>query len=55
MAKSLGPKPANQGSAGKAYVQPVRTNSTPTPKTPGKTTIKFSAQPGGTHGSGKSF
>lgn len=51
MAKSLGPKPANQGSAGKAYAQPVRTNTTPVAKAPAKTVIKFSAQPGGTRGS----
>ena len=55
MAKSLGPKPANQGSAGKAYVQPVRTNTTPSPAKPGKTTIMFSKAPSGTGGSKKSF
>lgn len=53
MAKSLGPKPANQGSAGKPNIQPVRTNSTPSPAKPGKSEIKFSAQPGGTGGSKK--
>lgn len=51
MAKSLGPKPANQGSAGKANVQPVRSTGIPSGGKPGKTDIKFSAQPSGTRGS----
>jgi hypothetical protein len=51
MAKSLGPKPANQGSAGKPYVQPVRTSGTPSAAKPGKSEIKFGVQPGGTRGS----
>ena len=55
MAKSLGPKPANQGSAGKAYVQPLRKSGTPSPAKPTTSDIKFSKQPGGTGGSKKSF
>lgn len=49
------PKPANQGSSGKAYVQPVKKSGAPAPAKPGKSEIKFSTQPSGTHGTKKSF
>lgn len=47
-------KPANQGDAGKAFVQPVKKSGTPSGvKKPGASTQMFSKQPAGTHGSGK--
>ena len=45
-----GKKPANQGSAGKAYEQPVRKSGVPGIAKPGASTIMFSAQPSGTKG-----
>jgi hypothetical protein len=48
---SGGKKPANQGSAGKAYEQPVRKSGVPSASQPGKSTIMFGKQPGGTRGS----
>lgn len=44
-------KPANQGSAGKPNVQKPRTSGVPSPSKPGKSTILFGKQPGGTRGS----
>lgn len=46
-----GKKPANQGSAGKAYEQPVRKSGVPSASKPGMSTIMFGKQPGGTRGS----
>jgi hypothetical protein len=48
---SGGKKPANQGSAGKAYEQPVRKSGVPKAAKPGMSTIMFGKQPGGTRGS----
>ena len=45
-----GKKPANQGSAGKAYEQPVKKSGVPGIAKPGKSTIMFGKQPGGTRG-----
>jgi hypothetical protein len=45
-----GKKPANQGSAGKAYEQPVRKSGVPAASKPGMSKIMFSAQPSGTRG-----
>lgn len=46
-------KPATQGSAGKAYVQPTKKSGTPSGvKKPGKTEIKFGYAPKGVGGSG---
>ena len=45
-----GKKPANQGSAGKAYEQPVKKSGVPGIAKPGKSEIKFGKQPGGTRG-----
>jgi hypothetical protein len=53
MAFGSGKKPANQGSAGKANVQPVKKSGTPAPAKPGASTIMFSNKPAGTKGSGK--
>ena len=47
---SGGKKPANQGSAGKAYEQPVRKSGVPSIAKPGKSDIMFGKQPGGTRG-----
>jgi hypothetical protein len=47
---SGGKKPANQGSAGKAYEQPVKKSGVPTASKPGMSKIMFSAQPSGTKG-----
>ena len=47
---SGGKKPANQGSAGKAYEQPVKKSGVPSIAKPGKSTIMFGKQPGGTRG-----
>ena len=47
-------KPATQGSAGKAYVQPVKKSGVPSGvKKPGKSTILFGYTPKGVGGSGK--
>jgi hypothetical protein len=48
---SGGKKPANQGSAGKAYEQPVRKSGVPKAAKPGMSTIMFGKQPSGTRGS----
>ena len=45
-----GKKPANQGSAGKAYEQPVKKSGVPKATKPGMSKIMFSAQPSGTRG-----
>jgi hypothetical protein len=45
-----GKKPANQGSAGKAYEQPVKKSGVPSIAKPGMSKIMFSAQPSGTKG-----
>jgi len=45
-----GKKPANQGSAGKAYEQPVKKSGVPGIAKPGKSSIMFGKQPGGTRG-----
>ena len=45
-----GKKPANQGSAGKAYEQPVKKSGVPKAAKPGMSKIMFSAQPSGTRG-----
>jgi hypothetical protein len=45
-----GKKPANQGSAGKAYEQPVRKSGVPSIAKPGKSDIMFGKQPSGTRG-----
>lgn len=47
---SGGKKPANQGSAGSAYEQPVKKSGVPGIAKPGKSTIMFGKQPGGTRG-----
>ena len=47
---SGGKKPANQGSAGKAYEQPVRKSGVPSIAKPGMSKTMFSAQPSGTRG-----
>jgi hypothetical protein len=47
---SGGKKPANQGSAGKAYEQPVRKSGVPSIAKPGKSDIMFGKQPSGTRG-----
>jgi hypothetical protein len=52
MAFGSGKKPANQGSAGKANVQPVRTSGTPKAAKPGASKILFSNKPAGTKGTG---
>lgn len=44
-------KPANQGSAGKAFVFPARKDGIPTAGSNSKGTTFFSKQPGGTKGS----
>lgn len=50
------PKPKNQGGHGKAPVQGVKMSTEPSGvKKPGKSEIKFSKQPSGTHGAKKSF
>lgn len=48
---SGGKKPANQGSAGKAYEQPIKKSGVPGIAKPGASTTMFSAQPSGTRGS----
>jgi hypothetical protein len=45
-----GKKPANQGSAGKAYEQPVKKSGVPSIAKPGASKTMFSAQPSGTRG-----
>lgn len=45
-----GKKPANQGSAGKAYEQPVKKSGVPGASKPGMSKIMFGVQPGGTRG-----
>ena len=46
-------KPATQGSAGKAYTQPVKKSGVPSGvKKPGKSEIKFGYAPKGVGGSG---
>ena len=46
-------KPATQGSAGKAYMQPTKKSGTPSGvKKPGKSDIQFGYAPGGVGGSG---
>ena len=47
---SGGKKPANQGSAGKAYEQPVKKSGVPSASKPGMSTIMFGKQPSGTRG-----
>ena len=47
---SGGKKPANQGSAGKAYEQPVKKSGVPNIAKPGRSKIMFSLQPSGTKG-----
>ena len=47
---SGGKKPANQGSAGKAYEQPVKKPGVPKAAKPGMSKTMFSAQPSGTKG-----
>lgn len=47
-------KPATQGSAGKAYMQPTKKSGTPSGvKKPGKSEIQFGYAPHGVGGSGK--
>jgi hypothetical protein len=49
-----GKKPANQGSAGKAFVQSPKMSGVPAGVSkPANAMIKFGKQPGGTRGSGK--
>jgi hypothetical protein len=49
-----GKKPANQGSAGKAFVQAPKKSGVPAGLSkPANAMIKFGKQPGGTRGSGK--
>jgi hypothetical protein len=45
-----GKKPANQGSAGKAYEQPIKKSGVPNIAKPGMSKIMFSLQPSGTKG-----
>jgi hypothetical protein len=53
MAFGSGKKPATQGSAGKAYMQPVKKSGTPSGvKKPGKSEIQFGYAPHGVGGSG---
>jgi hypothetical protein len=47
---SGGKKPANQGSAGKAYEQPIKKSGVPSIAKPGMSKIMFSLQPSGTKG-----
>ena len=47
---SGGKKPANQGSAGKAYVASPRKSGVPKAAKPGMSTIMFGKQPSGTKG-----
>ena len=46
-----GKKPANQGSAGKAFVQKPKKSGVPSASKPAKSMIEFGKQPGGTRGS----
>lgn len=47
-----GKKPANQGSAGKAFVQAPKMSGVPSgTNSPANAMIKFGKQPGGTRGS----
>ena len=47
-------KPATQGSAGKAYMQPTKKSGTPSGvKKPGKSEIQFGYTPHGVGGTGK--
>jgi hypothetical protein len=46
-----GKKPANQGSAGKAYKQPVKKSGVPKASKPGASKMMLGKQPGGTRGS----
>lgn len=53
MAFGSGKKPATQGSAGKAYVQPVGKSGTPSGvKKPGKSETQFGYAPKGVGGTG---
>jgi hypothetical protein len=45
-----GKKPANQGSAGKAYKQPVKKSGVPKAAKPGASKMMSSKQPSGTRG-----
>jgi hypothetical protein len=53
MAYGSGKKPANQGSAGKPNVQPVKKSGTPSPAKPEASKMLFSNKPAGTKGSSK--
>jgi hypothetical protein len=46
-----GKKPANQGSAGKAYKQPVKKSGVPKAAKPGASKMMLGKQPSGTRGS----
>jgi hypothetical protein len=48
-----GKKPANQGSAGKAFVQSPKMSGVPSASNPANAAIKFSSTPSGTRGSRK--
>lgn len=53
MAFGSGKKPANQGSAGKVFMNAAHTSGVPSATKPGASTQMYSAKPSGTKGTGK--